>query len=344
MASMRRFIAGMLATLFASVVGPAFAQAVGDVRASAIQIEMFDVEEVPQLTAGTQLNFTLFGTPGVAASVQIDGARRGLALHEVQPGIYEGSYSVDAQDRLRPDGRVVAILARGSQSARALLQEPLQIGAAMPVDAMPQIAAAPPLAAPSIATPPQPYYGAPPPRAGAPPVYAMPSVRAPTAAEPLATDPMPLARPPALRRVPGDGGDAIVAAPRYGTPVPAARLEPQCADCAVVESVRIVEVAGPPGVLGVLSGGLLGAILGNQIGHGDLRGFARIVGAVGGALAGREIERSGSRRSRYDVVLRLPNGAAQIRSYDTTPPYRVGERVRIGGVTLARASRSDAAF
>jgi len=47
-----------------------------------------------------------------------------------------------------------------------------------------------------------------------------------------------------------------------------------------------------------------------------------------GALTGRKIEPDGAQRIRYDVVLRLPSGAAQTRSYDSVPPFRVGDMVR----------------
>ena len=106
---------------------------------------------------------------------------------------------------------------------------------------------------------------------------------------------------------------------------------------AVVESIRPVETTDRDGIAGAVTGGLLGAILGHQIGHGDLRGFAGIVGAIGGALTGRAIERAGNRRVRYDVVLRLPDGGSQIHSYDTPPPLRVGDRVRVPSVTYAHA-------
>jgi len=107
----------------------------------------------------------------------------------------------------------------------------------------------------------------------------------------------------------------------------------ECADCVVVESVRAIEEPGRPGVVGAVTGGVLGAILGSQVGRGDGRTAAGILGAVGGAYVGREIERRHSTRTRYDVVVRGPDGLAQTRRYDGPPPFRVGDRLRIAGGT-----------
>jgi outer membrane lipoprotein SlyB len=104
-----------------------------------------------------------------------------------------------------------------------------------------------------------------------------------------------------------------------------------CPDCGVIEAIRTVEMDGPPGYVGAIAGGVIGAILGSQVGRGDGRTVAGVLGALGGAHVGREIERSQSRRTRYDVVVRLPNGVSQTRRYDAPPPFKVGDRVRLAG-------------
>ena len=60
-----------------------------------------------------------------------------------------------------------------------------------------------------------------------------------------------------------------------------------------------------------------------------------ILGAVGGAVVGNEIERQRSKRTRYEVVVRLADGATQVRRFDAPPPWRVGDRLRVadGGWT-----------
>jgi len=286
MASVRRIIVGVCAAWLALIALPAMAQTGRAAPAAApLRIDGINVEEVGQLAAGTQLSFSLFGTPGAVASLQIEGARHGLLLREAERGVYEGTYTIDTQDRIAAEGPVVGTLRRGAEVAQSVLDEPLVLGAAVP-DAS-----------------------------------AAPTRRAATSGPVVPAEVSPPQRPWAAAPLP--------------------RRAAACTDCAVVESVRAVETTDREGIAGAVTGGLLGAILGHQIGHGDLRGFARVLGAVGGALTGRAIERAGSRRVRYDVVLRLPDGGSQIHSYDAPPPVRVGDRVRVPPVTYARAPRFD---
>ena len=282
MAALHRAILGLLAALLAGLTAAASAQP-GPGQGDPLRVEQIDVEEVPRLEPGTLLNFTVFGTPDAKATLQIDGARGCLDLQEVQPGVYEGSYSIDARDRIWPGSHVAATLRRGNQFASSVLEEPLLLG----------------------------------------------------------TVP---ARPPIADNARIEANPQPPSHPRVGTPVPPARAAATCAECATVESIRIVELRDGGGYIGAVTGGLLGAIFGNQIGRGDGRTLARIVGALGGALAGRELERNGSRHLRYDVVLRLPNGVAQTRQYDTAPPFAVGDIVRLNAASMARSQRSETPF
>src|SRR5438093_13323156 len=86
MAVVRQLIVGVFATLLAGINTVALAQPSRAAWASAgLRVEAFDVEEVPQLSSGTPLNFSLYGTPGAAATLQIDGALGSLGLREAQP-------------------------------------------------------------------------------------------------------------------------------------------------------------------------------------------------------------------------------------------------------------------
>jgi hypothetical protein len=268
MATLRQVILGVLAALLASTTVPALAQPSGGAPSdtAGLQVEEFDVEQVPQLASGTHLTFSLYGTPGAEATLQIEGAQRVLRLHEVQPGMYEGRYTIDAQDQIRPDARVTAVLRRGGQVTASVLKEPLQFGASVQ-----------------------------------------------TASEPLMAQSAPI-----------EEIAPIAARPRIGTPVPPKPETLACADCAVVESVRAVDVGSGPGKVAAAAGGVAGAIFGDEVG----RAHARHVAFVLGALTGRRIEPDGSQRIRYDVVLRLPSGAVQTRSYDSVPPFKEGDIVR----------------
>jgi uncharacterized protein YcfJ len=140
MAFVRHGVVGMWAALLMSITGAAWASA-------PLRLEAFDVEQVPRLTPGTRLNFSLFGTAGATATLRIDGVRNPLSLAEVEPGVYEASHTIDERDRIAPDGRVVATLRRGFEAASIVLSEPLQLGASAPVAVTPAPAPAPALPA-----------------------------------------------------------------------------------------------------------------------------------------------------------------------------------------------------
>jgi hypothetical protein len=246
MATLRRVVGAVFATLLNTAV--ALAQPTSS--NARLDVEAFDVEQVVQLSPGTRLNFSLYGTAGAIATLRIDGAARDLQLQEVRPGAYEGSYVVDAQDRIPPGGHVTATLRRGDRVMRVVLEEPLLLGSA----------AAPPVAA---QPPPQP---------------------------PVARSAPPQAQPP----------DALE------TPV--------CSNCAVVESIR------PLANVTSLSR--------------EIMDLARYVATFNSRWIDQKT------RTAYDVVLRLPNGTRVIRTYENTPPFRVGETIALG-VNLggARAER-----
>jgi outer membrane lipoprotein SlyB len=289
MALLRHVLAFVLCALLTTMAGAVFAQPapsaarIGDVP----QIEAFDVERVARLAPGVALHFSLYGTPGGTAMLRIEGARRDLALREREPGVYEGSYVVDGQDRISPDSRVGAMLRRGEQVTAARLEERLVLDGPVPV-----------------------AFGPP------------PSVDLPAGKD-----------PPVNRGVPRTGGldDASPTAP------PASRAR-TCDDCAVVESIQAVDAGQGGGHFGLFAGGLLGAIFGEQVADRSERDLARIAGAIGGALAGRAIERSVRSRTQYDVLLRLPGGARLVRTYDRAPAFKVGDTISLG-VNLGGARR-----
>jgi hypothetical protein len=92
---------------------------------------------------------------------------------------------------------------------------------------------------------------------------------------------------PAWPQTPAARGD--VARQPAGTPV-AQRAASICSTCGRVESVQAIEQAAPATGVGAVAGGVLGAVVGNQIGKGNGRTAATVLGAVGGGYAGHEIE------------------------------------------------------
>ena len=81
-----------------------------------------------------------------------------------------------------------------------------------------------------------------------------------------------------------------------------------------------------------MAGGVLGAVLGSQVGHGGGRTAATILGAVGGGFAGNAIEGKLRRETVYQVGVRMENGSR--RTVEVAHAPGVGSRVTVDGSTL----------
>lgn len=115
-----------------------------------------------------------------------------------------------------------------------------------------------------------------------------------------------------------------------------AEARPGCANCGVVEAVNAVQSKGQGGVVGMVGGGVAGALVGSQIGHGGGKTVAELAGAAGGAFLGNEIEKKVNTTTHYEVAVRLENGSYQTVSYQTQPGFAVGSRVRVENGTLVQ--------
>lgn len=118
---------------------------------------------------------------------------------------------------------------------------------------------------------------------------------------------------------------------RPGGPVPVAErsARPVCAVCGHVESVQAVQQAAPATGVGAVAGGVLGAVVGNQIGKGNGRTAATVLGAVGGGYAGHQIEKNTRTRTVYDTVVRMDDGST--RRFQRTDAVAVGTPVTLQG-------------
>lgn len=117
---------------------------------------------------------------------------------------------------------------------------------------------------------------------------------------------------------------------------PAAAPSPPCAHCGVIDTIREISRPGEGSGLGAVAGGVVGAILGHQVGGGTGKKIATVAGAAGGAYAGHEIEKSQRKTTRYEVVVRMNDGSSRSVMLDTVSGWQIGERVRIENGTLVR--------
>ena len=316
------------------------------------RIEGFNVDEVRRLSPGVELNFTLYGTPGGQATLSIAGATRNLNLNEVEAGVYEGSYTISGRDKIAARSPVTANLRVGNQVVSTVLNESLQVGVGYHSDkAMPG---------------PQPsiqrldvepvadlgggndlrfrVFGTPGGKVdlainGVRGKIFLPEVNNGEYAgtytirnrDKIASNSVVTANLRIGERVTSVTlGKALLSA---AAPARVARI---CNNCGTVEAINLVEVKGEGGYLGTIGGGVVGALLGSQVGGGSGRTAAEIAGAVGGAYAGHAIEGSSRKSSHYEVLVRLQNGATQTISLGSEPAFQVGEQVRIKDGVIER--------
>jgi len=295
MASMSRLVVGILAAWLLAVL-PAEAAPPGRAVSASVFVDAFDVEQVPALVPGAVLQFSVFASPGASATVLVEGVSRLVELREVSPGVYEGAHVIEPGDRIRGESGAIATVWRDGTVVRATLEESLVLDGA------------PPARVPAPAPAP---FAVPPATADVPRV---------TGVVPRA--PMPVPLPP------------VAAAPRLASPVPAPVPMPEgrlvaCRECAVVESIRVVEKPSGPAAAGAVAGAIAGAVFGDAVGKAHEKHVTRVLGALGGAVIGHEVQRS-AQGTWYDVALRLPNGSLKIVRHDAPPPYRVGQLVPLG--------------
>jgi outer membrane lipoprotein SlyB len=351
------FIALFVLCPLTLVSGVAAAQQSG-YSVAAPRIGGFDVIQVRKLTAGTELNFTLYGTPGGIAIISIPGATGRLLLEERETGFYEGIYTIKTADRIATNSQVTANLRLGNQVASVVLDETLIVSAAKTKAQLKAEAAAAGVnpridrfeVVPSQLTTGYDLgftlYGTP--RAKASVKIAgvkgrifldetrdgvYEGIYTIKATDRIAAD----SKVTANLRV-GDIrssavlGKSLLASSNTGN----RRAARQCANCGVVEAVNVIEVKGEGNYLGMIAGGLAGALLGHQVGGGSGKQIATVAGAAGGAFAGNEIEKRMKTTKHYEVITRLENGGTQAVPYETDPGYKVGDRVRVENGTLVR--------
>lgn len=98
----------------------------------------------------------------------------------------------------------------------------------------------------------------------------------------------------------------------------------------VIESIRVTRAETNTSGAGAIVGGLVGAILGNQVGGGNGKTAATVVGAVGGAVVGNNVEKNQAQASdMYEIHLRLRNGDSMIIVQDNIDDLHVGNQARV---------------
>lgn len=145
------------------------------------------------------------------------------------------------------------------------------------------------------------------------------------------------ARMQCLRDAKAEHTKGIAAAKKaYPAGIASAAKQPACAGCGKVVDVQVVEKDGEGSALGLIGGGVAGALLGNQIGAGRGKTLATIAGAAGGAYAGKKVEEHVKSTTVWAVRVRFEGGQEGVYEFDHDPQYAAGDRVKKSGETIVR--------
>lgn len=147
-----------------------------------------------------------------------------------------------------------------------------------------------------------------------------------------AGQPVPTQEAAAPEAKPIDKPVAKVAPKASPAPAPRVAAAPVCHDCGVIESVRAVTKKGEGSGVGAVAGGVIGAALGNQVGGGNGRKAMTVIGAVGGGVAGHEIEKRAKSTTVHQVTIRMDDGS--VRTLEQASAPAVGARVQVEGSKL----------
>jgi outer membrane lipoprotein SlyB len=154
--------------------------------------------------------------------------------------------------------------------------------------------------------------------------------------EPAISHPVPAKKKPVARAAATPRASTPVAYNEFGQEPRLAQVEGPKAvvpagHLATIQAVREVKEPGQHTGLGPIAGGIAGAVLGDQIGKGKdtTRKVLTVLGAAGGAYAGREIEKQARATKHWEIDLRRDDGAHETVRSEVAPPYQPGARVRV---------------
>ncbi|SFU40857.1 Glycine zipper 2TM domain-containing protein [Polaromonas sp. YR568] len=117
-----------------------------------------------------------------------------------------------------------------------------------------------------------------------------------------------------------------------------------CASCGTVEAVTPVQrqgkvngvdVGGTTIGLGTVAGGVVGGLLGNQVGGGNGKTAMTVLGVAGGAFAGNQIEKNMKKVTVYEIRVRMDDGSTRNMELSSSVP--VGSKVIVEGKNLRLA-------
>jgi hypothetical protein len=130
--------------------------------------------------------------------------------------------------------------------------------------------------------------------------------------------------------------DKAVAAAKAALAAAAPGSALPCTDCGKVSSVEIKEKAGESGAVGLIAGGVAGALLGHQVGGGRGKDLATVAGAAGGAYAGKKVEENMKATKVWVVHVQYDNGHKASFDFDKDPGMKAGDHIKASGKSIVK--------
>jgi outer membrane lipoprotein SlyB/Ca2+-binding EF-hand superfamily protein len=128
---------------------------------------------------------------------------------------------------------------------------------------------------------------------------------------------------------------ARMPAPAAATEVPGTPRDMCKIDCGAVVAVNRYKVKGEDGTMGAIAGGVVGGLLGNQIGKGSGKTVATVAGVAGGAYAGNQIQKQSGSKQMVKVTVKFDTGPQRDYEFEgEQSPYPMGSRVQLRGGQL----------
>jgi outer membrane lipoprotein SlyB len=105
-----------------------------------------------------------------------------------------------------------------------------------------------------------------------------------------------------------------------------------CSTCGVVESVHAVQQQGQATGVGAVAGGVLGGVVGHQVGGGSGKTAMTVLGAIGGVLAGNEVEKRSRSETLFNVQVRMEDGSTRV--FQQAQSMAIGTHVIVESLKL----------
>lgn len=102
-----------------------------------------------------------------------------------------------------------------------------------------------------------------------------------------------------------------------------------CHSCGTIQGIQETSTNAEGTGLGAVAGGVLGGLAGSQIGGGNGKKAMAVLGAVGGAFAGHEVEKRVRADKQYQITVRFDDGSTRTYTETQAPQWQSGDRVRL---------------